>query len=526
MGVLRQTNILGQMRLDVPHLRAMEAAVAGDFDALAGRIMAGGRALVVRGFNVVMDAAIGGAAENLEVNVEDAALLHATASEAGTIFTPAASATTERIWSGNEAVSGSWSSGTNYLGLDLIREADSTTTDVVAFIDPNTEEEQYRSVPLARTLKYRFVVSTTPFSQTENILPIAIVTVSSGNVAAVQDARQLLFRLGSGGTLPDSANSYAWPSSRNEETSPTADTFAGGDKSIESLKDWMDAVMSSLWEAKGGVYWYSAGHQGNNRLIRDRSASTGVRSENGQNFYWNGTTLFWKGLSVQFSDSGETGVYQNLISDGSAALAAGECLYVDLDKTQNTSVTPSKGVLSALGNGVRPGNRMILAYRGIDSADGQSNEGSAYAATYAPTATLSLTPTPASVVWSSSPVTRQVSANNPTFTTLTPDNNNVGATSPWKIFATLSCKVDGALVGAPTGVVLGIYKNGSLLNTATASFDKGAALATSDLFQLTVATIAPLTHTDAISIRAHCDGTSMDLEVQTGSFTMERISLT
>jgi hypothetical protein len=44
MSANRQLNLLGQWRLDVPHLRSIESSVAADFDLLAGSMLGGGQA--------------------------------------------------------------------------------------------------------------------------------------------------------------------------------------------------------------------------------------------------------------------------------------------------------------------------------------------------------------------------------------------------------------------------------------------------------------------------------------------------
>ena len=65
MAILRQQNWLGQQRLDTPHLRSVESAVAADFDLLAGKILGGDQALVVRGSDLVSSGAVGTVASYL-----------------------------------------------------------------------------------------------------------------------------------------------------------------------------------------------------------------------------------------------------------------------------------------------------------------------------------------------------------------------------------------------------------------------------------------------------------------------------
>ncbi|NDD85747.1 hypothetical protein EBZ38_15910, partial [bacterium] len=255
MSVLRQQNWLGQQRIDVPHLRAVESSIAADFDLLAGQILAGSQPLVVKGFNVLTTGAVGNPATSLVLNTAGGIILHPTANEAGTIFGVSENQLSELLNSTNSKLDGNFTPNTtNYIGLNLKREADPETSDLVAFLDANTLEESIKTVPLARTLGYRIIVTTTDFSILPNVLPIAKVVTNSNNiVVSIEDARPMLFRLAQGGSIPNSQSSYIW-NSRRENAS--GDVFAGGDKDLSSLKNFADAVMTRLWELGGGEYWY------------------------------------------------------------------------------------------------------------------------------------------------------------------------------------------------------------------------------------------------------------------------------
>jgi hypothetical protein len=365
MSVIRQTNILGQQRLDVPHLRALESSIAADFDLLAGKVMAGDRPLVVRGFDIGTASAIGNPASTLQLNVAGSAIIHGTASEHGSIFSVPANQAVEVLNSTNTNVSGSFTAGqTNYVGLDLRRGADDSTADLVMFLDANTLVETPKTVPLARILKYKIVITTTDFSSLPYLLPLAKVTTDSVNtVTALEDARPMLLRLGSGGSVPNRVNAFPWASGRQETTSGAV--FSGGDKALTSLKDWLDAAMTRLWEIGGGQYWYSPTADRNVTLIW-----TGSTFTNGENYEWDGTNLHWKGLKFLFDNS--AGYYndvkdQTTDSTGLTNLADGECLYVDLDRSQNltggAAIIPLKAAMTTAGVPTVPGSRYILAWR-------------------------------------------------------------------------------------------------------------------------------------------------------------------
>lgn len=359
-----QLNILGQMRLDVPHIRFMQSSVAADFDVLAGNIMAGLRALVVSGFQISMASAIGSQASALQLVTAGGTLMHPLASESGTFFQVPADRAVEVLSSTNTRVEGSFTAAqVNYVGIDLRRNPDDTTADLVQFLDAKTFLENPKTIPLARTLDYVIVVSTTDFGSTPGVAPLAKVTTDATNVVtAVEDARPMMFRLADGGSTPDRFRSYEWPGGRSENT--TGDVFAGGDKIIGSLKDWIDAVMSRLWEIGGGTYWYSPTADRNVTMIR-----SGTTFTNGEYFEWDGTNLHWRGLSFVFDNSGGT-VNRNTVADqltnsgALTALADGECIYVDLDRTQNfAGLAPQKAVIATLGASTVPGARQIIAWR-------------------------------------------------------------------------------------------------------------------------------------------------------------------
>jgi hypothetical protein len=365
MAVIRQENWLGQQRVDANHLRSLESGVAGDMDVLAGSILAGRQALVVRGFTIVSTNIT--QAEDLQIKVAHAALIHFFAAVSGSIFEVPLDRANEVLDTVNPRVSGGFTpSRINYIGVDLRRLADNTTVDQVVFLDANTSTEDPKLVPLAKTEDYRIIIQTVDFSLTPGICPIAKVTTGpSNNIVLIEDARNLFFRLGSGGTDPDNQHSYNWPAGRNENSS--SDPFVGGDKAIASLKDWTDAVSTRLWETGGGEFWYSPTADRNIKMIRH-----GSQFANGEWFSWDGTNLHWKGLVFIFENS--TAVFNEVANQttsvaGLTDLADGECVYVDLDRSQNRTIAglnplvAVKASLAVLGQGTPPGSRWVLAWR-------------------------------------------------------------------------------------------------------------------------------------------------------------------
>lgn len=367
MAVLRQALWYGGGRVDAPHLRLIESGVAGDFDLLAGLMIGGGTPLIVKGFDVITTNAINAFATSLQVNVANSLLIHYLASESGSIFSVPSTRAIETLSSTNARVIGGFTANaTNYIGLDLRRSSDSSTADIVQFINTITKAENPERVALARTLDYVFIISTSDFGSLSSVCPIAkVVTDSSNRATTITDARPMLGRLGAGGTVPNTKYAYTWPGGRAESGG-----FNDADKRLNSLKGWLDAAMTRMWELGGGEYWYSPTADRNVTMMR-----AGTTFTNGEWFEWSGTNLHWRGLTMVFSNS--TG-WKNTITDQTADasdtagtgygslgthLNDGDCIYVDIDRTQNATITAAKGQLTTLGTPTVPGSRYILAWR-------------------------------------------------------------------------------------------------------------------------------------------------------------------
>ena len=266
MSVKRSQNFLNQQRVDVPHMRSIESAVRNDFDELISSFIIGQDAsYVIRGFEINMVGAIGASSSSLQMIVENSSILHGKSTQAGTFFQVASGIPNQTINSTtNPAVQGSFTpTALNYVGIEFDRAVDNSTSAQVFLWNPTNKTEISKTVPLAETLNYKIVITSSVWAA--NVLPIAIVeTDSSNNTLAVQDRRPMLFRLGSGGSnTPDPFNVYPWTNhteGRTEnywESSSAVSPFRGGDKQILDFKEWADAIMSSLLEIKGTTYWYS-----------------------------------------------------------------------------------------------------------------------------------------------------------------------------------------------------------------------------------------------------------------------------
>lgn len=282
MSVQRRVNWISQQRVDVPDLRAIESAGSNDFDQLfQGFVTDTTQGYVVRGFNILMAGAIGGAASNLQMQVDPGCLLHINASQSGTNLVIPAGTPAQILNSAiNTNVTGSFTpSAVNYVTVDYIRFLDDTTSTQVKLWDPTALIETTINAPRAQILTYTINIST--ITPTPNLLPIATVITDAGNnVLSVQDDRWLFCRLGTGGLNPNPFYTYPWTQGRNENpstsSSDSVDPFSGGDKNIGSLKELLNAIMSVIKEFKGTTYWYSVSAAGSLVSLRQDLGNTVV----------------------------------------------------------------------------------------------------------------------------------------------------------------------------------------------------------------------------------------------------------
>lgn len=283
MGVKRRVNWISQQRVDVPDMRALESAASNDFDELIKSFVTGTtQGYIMRGFEISMAGAIGGAASGLQLVVDPGAVFHIASSVSGTFYLVPSGTPAQQLNSAtNTIVDGAFAPNSiNYVGLEYERFIDDTTSSQVYLWNPTTNSETTKNAPRAQILRYRIKITTSTYAA--NVLPICTVTTDSGNnVQSITDARWLLFRLGTGGASPNPFYIYPWtaqPEGRVENPSSSSSNavnpFHGGDKMIATLKDWMNAIMTSLQEIKGTVYWYSPGSAGSIENLRTDLGNT------------------------------------------------------------------------------------------------------------------------------------------------------------------------------------------------------------------------------------------------------------
>ncbi len=266
MAIKSQRRLYSQQRLTTSTWRAVESAVSFDFDTVLRKMFTGDTTgYILSGFRInIGSSSFSTDASNLTLYSLNSTILHTLADESGTILNVEGS-TAESLNSTNSKVVGGFAANsTNYVGIELVRVTDEDSTETTYFWDADAEAEFSRVLPSSTVLDYRIVITQSGFG---NLLPIATVITNASNVpTTITDCRNLLFRLGTGGTSPNPNYSYPWSAGRTEPgtstTSTSVDPFQGGDKQITTFRDWIEAIETSIKEIKGTAYWFESGSGG------------------------------------------------------------------------------------------------------------------------------------------------------------------------------------------------------------------------------------------------------------------------
>ena len=296
MSVMSRVNTIGQMRLDLSDLLASESFTAFDFRTLITSFV-GGNAYVLRG-------------------------LSATSKNGLTLYFGAANSITYNPLDGN---------GSFYLGLPDDNDIAVTLPDNQANVYIEAKFTNETTAPVSKAFWDPLALSGssasgTEFSAstnsqsvmvlsvtantsgfTEGSIKLAKATTQSGVITSMTDCRPLMFRLGTGGNQPDPQNKYEWSTSRGEAVSSGAgvgdavdsswrsrDSIGAlNDKGIQTLKEWMDAVMTRISEIAGTSLWYqtssSSGAVANVSLSQMFFDTLGSKIQSSSN-----ATLIWK----------------------------------------------------------------------------------------------------------------------------------------------------------------------------------------------------------------------------------------
>ena len=86
MSVRRRVSFLSQQRVDTPDIKSLESAISNDFDELIKSFISSSQGFVLKGFEISMAGAIGGAASGLQLIVDPGAVFHINSSQSGTFY--------------------------------------------------------------------------------------------------------------------------------------------------------------------------------------------------------------------------------------------------------------------------------------------------------------------------------------------------------------------------------------------------------------------------------------------------------
>lgn len=361
MSVLQRVRIVSQERVDLPDFLNLGAFANADWAAFIDQFVTGTESpLIVAGFAIPdPDTYVTQQASTIPVRIASSVMFHPTSAGGAGAFYIATDAEPDQ----DVALT---ANQTNFI------EADQTTStgspDTRAIWDEaggaDGEGEEFKQV-IDTVTNLDVVVTANTVGFTAGKVPIAkVVLNSNGVVTSITDCRNLLFRLGTGGTSPDPTNRFSWPDGRVDRAvtlttaDPTLNPFEGSDKAIATLKQWMDAVMSRLAELQGpGAMWFEGGSSGSSSisdLYVDSVGSVLTSSTGAGKFTWNaGTnTLAW---TTDIYVQSLSGPYNFLIEAASVAITTGDVAYITQERnlpfpTASDSLSWTNGATFVNGN--------------------------------------------------------------------------------------------------------------------------------------------------------------------------------
>lgn len=299
MAVLGRVNWLSQQRVDLSHMLADQSFSAYDWRA-AMRVFNGfNKNYVVKGLEIN-----GVSGLSVSVNIADSVILMPLDGTAS-FFTADSNEPSQLVI---------LPPSIDNIFVEAYLERSTQTAVTTAFFDPGLTSESNpagseftAASDFQQVVELKFRFKTDGF--TPDAIPVAVVKTSSTQVDTVTDARDMFFRLGTGGGTPNPFARFDWSALREETSNPgnasaigqftSANPYyvqdadgAKNDKAITNLKEWMNAVMTVIAEMKGTPTWYTptAGKTVPNLLFLSPSATTYFPTTN-RTIRWDGTNL-------------------------------------------------------------------------------------------------------------------------------------------------------------------------------------------------------------------------------------------
>ena len=359
----------GAERVDLADLLSIDSYTGGDFKFLLKSLVGDDTPYIFKGFDVIdPNAAIGGA--SVSIRVADSVVYYPS-SDAGSFFFGLEEGNANAL----PLVPELRKSATNYVYLTLTTFE--TSQDARAFWDPDKDGGQggefTQGVNTESVLKVEVGVSTASFP--EGTVPVAKIVLDANFITSITDTRDMMFRLGSGGINPDPFAQYAWrqdPSSTYARQEPSVtmtsaldpNPFQGGDKNIQSLKEWMDAIMTKLAELGGTTFWYEdTGSFGMINLFLDVLGSN-IKSKG--KWLHDATTsgkLYW---SEDISISSLRDNRDVLVRAGNKTLDDQQVMYIELTRDQEPN---SSDINLDWINGSTTVNGSLTAFENLSKGD-------------------------------------------------------------------------------------------------------------------------------------------------------------
>jgi hypothetical protein len=369
MAVLGRLLVTSAERLDLPDFLSIDSYVQGDLKYLMKSFVGDAKPFVLKGFEVINpNNSIG--TQNISISVANSVVYY-PGSAAGPYF--------HGLEEGNllaaPLIPELRKNSTNYVYLTLTTV--DTAKDTRALWDPDREGgaggEFTQDVNTQTVLVAEVNVSVSSFP--DNTVPICKVVVGSNFITSITDARDMMFRLGSGGLNPNPLNKYNWreePSTSYSRKEPNVtmtnaldpNPFRGGDKNTQSLKEWMDAIMTKLGELGGTAYWYEDTSAFNLINIFKDALGTSIKSKG--TWAANGITpglLVWsEDIIIQSTvDAKDT-----IIRANSKTLANNEVMFIE--RIRNASINTGSIDVSWF-NGVNYVNGQLGSFENLSKGD-------------------------------------------------------------------------------------------------------------------------------------------------------------
>lgn len=300
MSVLAKNNLLAQQRLDLSTLLSSESFTAYDFRSLVGFFTGSSQTYIIRGFEIVNKSQF-----EIQVKVAD-----------GLVFNPQDNNGSFYLGLKDDPVQSISLAQSQTFYVEAVFTNETINPVNQAFWNPlalNQDDaagNQFSASANSQNVLVLSIPSPNTTGFTSGSIPLYKITTDSNQITAITDCRPLLFRLGTGGSIPDAGHKFPWATNRAEpvnqgtgvgqtSTSPFLSANGSGvlnDKGITTLKEWMDAVMTRIAEITGSSVWYSTSLANNyidgldlNTVYFDSAGGHSLNPTVDVSFKWNKT---------------------------------------------------------------------------------------------------------------------------------------------------------------------------------------------------------------------------------------------